>query len=120
EFGNAVKFWMRINEPNMLAEGGYDLGFMPPKHCSAPIFNGQLLKRKLFTEPYIALYNMLLAHTSTARLYKQKYKDKQKGSLGITCFAFWMVPFTSSEEDETATQRAKDFYMGWFVEHNHT
>lgn len=67
------------------------------------------------TEPYIALHNMLLAHASTARLYKQKYKHKQNGFVGITCFAFWMVPFTSSEEDEMATQRAKDFLLGWVL-----
>ncbi|CAH2047541.1 unnamed protein product [Thlaspi arvense] len=48
-------------------------------------------------------------------MYKQKYKDKQNGSLGITCFAYWVVPFTSSEEDKIATQRAKDFYLGWVL-----
>ncbi|CAH2052584.1 unnamed protein product [Thlaspi arvense] len=34
---------------------------------------------------------------------------------GITCFAYWMVPFTSSVEDEIATQRVKDFYIGWVL-----
>ncbi|XP_024009497.1 beta-glucosidase 3 [Eutrema salsugineum] len=96
EFGNSVKLWSTVNEPNMLAMGGYDLGASAPK-------------------PYIALHNMLLAHASVARLYKQKYKEKQNGSVGITCFAHWMVPFTSSEEDNIATQRAKDFSLGWVM-----
>ncbi|CAN6820894.1 unnamed protein product, partial [Brassica oleracea] len=42
--------------------------------------------------------------------------DKQHGSVGITLFAYWMVPFTSSEEDKIATQRAKAFYLAWFFD----
>ncbi|CAN8268553.1 unnamed protein product [Cochlearia groenlandica] len=108
EFGNEVKFWTTINEPNILAMGGYDLGVMPPTHCSSPFGNSS-------TEPYIVLHNMLLAHASTARLYKQKYKDKQNGYVGIACFAYGTVPFTTSEEDKIATQIAKDFLIGWVL-----
>ncbi|KAL1208379.1 Beta-glucosidase 3 [Cardamine amara subsp. amara] len=115
EFGNAVKFWSTINEPNMLAIGGYDVGFIPPRHCSSPFGLVNCSRGNSSTEPYIVLHNMLLAHASTARLYNQKYKDKQNGSVGITCFAYWMVPLTSSKEDEIATQRAKDFYIGWVL-----
>ncbi|XP_009102946.1 beta-glucosidase 9 isoform X2 [Brassica rapa] len=115
EFGNAVKFWSTINEPNIVAWVGYDLGSGPPSHCSPPFGMVNCSKGNSSTEPYIALHNMLLAHASTARLYKQKYKHKQNGFVGITCFAFWMVPFTSSEEDEMATQRAKDFLLGWVL-----
>ncbi|ESQ37105.1 hypothetical protein EUTSA_v10003058mg, partial [Eutrema salsugineum] len=100
EFGNA---------------GGYDLGFVPPVHCSPPFGMVNCSRGNSSTEPYIALHNMLLAHASTASLYKQKYKDKQSGSVGITCFAYWMIPFTSSEEDKIATQRAKDFLLGWVL-----
>ncbi|CAF1972357.1 unnamed protein product [Brassica oleracea] len=117
EFGNAVKFWSTINEPNIVAWVGYDLGSGPPSHCSPPFGMVNCSKGNSSTEPYIALHNMLLAHASTARLYKQKYKasHKQNGFVGIACFAFWMVPFTSSEEDEMATQRAKDFLLGWIL-----
>ncbi|KAF3594889.1 hypothetical protein DY000_02023277, partial [Brassica cretica] len=117
EFGNAVKFWSTINEPNIVAWVGYDLGSGPPSHCSPPFGMVNCSKGNSSTEPYIALHNMLLAHASTARLYKQKYKasHKQNGFVGIACFAFWMVPFTSSEEDEIATQRAKDFLLGWVL-----
>lgn len=74
ELGNKVKFWSTINEPNMSALGGYDLGFMPPEHCSAPFGHVNCSRGNSSTEPYIAVHNMLLAHASTARLYKQKYK----------------------------------------------
>ncbi|EOA30377.1 hypothetical protein CARUB_v10013516mg [Capsella rubella] len=115
EFGNEVKHWSTINEPNMLAWGGYDLGVIPPMHCSPPFGTGNCSRGNSSTEPYIVLHNMLLAHASTARLYKQKYKYKQNGSVGITCYAYWMVPFTSSQEDKIATQRAKDFFLGWVL-----
>ncbi|KAL1208380.1 Beta-glucosidase 3 [Cardamine amara subsp. amara] len=115
EFGNSVKFWSTINEPNMLAPGGYDAGVIPPSHCSPPFGIFNCSRGNSSTEPYIVLHNMLLAHASTAKLYNQKYKDKQNGSIGITCYAFWMVPLTSSKEDEIATQRAKDFYIGWVL-----
>ncbi|XP_048618398.1 beta-glucosidase 11-like isoform X1 [Brassica napus] len=74
EFGNAVKFWSTINEPNIVAWVGYDLGSGPPSHCSPPFGMVNCSKGNSSTEPYIALHNMLLAHASTARLYKQKYK----------------------------------------------
>ncbi|KAL1200478.1 Beta-glucosidase 4 [Cardamine amara subsp. amara] len=115
EFGNTVKFWSTINEPNILAQVGYDLGLIPPRHCSPPFGLVNCSKGNSSTEPYIVLHNMFLAHASTARLYNQKYKDKQNGSIGITCFAYGMVPFSSSKEDEIATQRAKDFYIGWVL-----
>ena len=74
EFGSKVKSWWTINEPNMLAWGGYDLGVTPPMHCSPPFGIGNCSRGNSSTEPYIALHNMLLAHASTARLYKQTYK----------------------------------------------
>ncbi|CAA7045821.1 unnamed protein product [Microthlaspi erraticum] len=115
EFGEAVKFWTTINEPTLLAVGGYDVGAAPPSHCSPPFGFVNCSRGNSSTEPYIALHNMLLAHASAARLYKTKYKDKQNGSIGITCFGFWVIPFTSSEEDKIATQRAKDFLLGWVL-----
>ncbi|CAA7045817.1 unnamed protein product [Microthlaspi erraticum] len=94
EFGESVKFWTTINEPNLIALVCYE---------------------NSSTEPYIALHNMLLAHASAARLYKTNYRVKQNGSIGITFYGSWVIPFTSSKEDKIATQRAKDFIYGWVL-----
>uniref|UniRef100_A0A2P2JV87 Beta-glucosidase 11 isoform X1 n=3 Tax=Rhizophora mucronata TaxID=61149 RepID=A0A2P2JV87_RHIMU len=59
---------------------------------------------------------MLLAHASTVRLYKKKYQDKQHGFIGLTLFIYGFVPLTNSTIDAIATERANDFYIGWFVE----
>ncbi|KAJ9187777.1 hypothetical protein P3X46_003197 [Hevea brasiliensis] len=92
EFGDRVSSWSTINEPNIFAFGGDSS-----------------------TEPYLAAHNMLLAHSSTVRLYKNKYQSKQNGVIGITLYAFWLLPLTNSTEDVTAAQRARDFFLGWFV-----
>ncbi|XP_010652184.1 beta-glucosidase 11 isoform X1 [Vitis vinifera] len=41
---------------------------------------------------------------------------KQHGFIGINVFAYWFAPLTNTTEDITATQRAKDFYLGWFLD----
>lgn len=40
-------------------------------------------------------------------------QDKQHGFIGINIFAYWFAPLTNTTEDIIATQRAKDFYLGW-------
>jgi hypothetical protein len=48
---------------------------------------------------------------------RRKLQGKQKGSIGISLAGNWMVPFSKSLLDQTATQRAIDFRIGWYV-HN--
>jgi beta-glucosidase len=38
---------------------------------------------------------------------------KQHGFIGINLFGFWVVPLTNKTEDVIATQRARDFLIGW-------
>ena len=40
-------------------------------------------------------------------------QDKQHGFVGITIFLFGFVPSTNAEKDWVATQRVRDFYVGW-------
>ncbi|KAK9281125.1 hypothetical protein L1049_004018 [Liquidambar formosana] len=42
--------------------------------------------------------------------------EKQHGFIGINLYASWFVPLTNTKKDAIATQRAYDFYIGWFVE----
>ncbi|GMN70059.1 hypothetical protein TIFTF001_039103 [Ficus carica] len=114
EFGDRVKHWTTINKANVFTLGGYDLGFQPPARCSRPFGVTECSTGNSSTEPYIAGHHMLLAHASAARLYEKNYKDKQHGFIGINIFSYYFVPLTDSIEDEIATQRANDFYIGWF------
>nr|XP_025633766.1 beta-glucosidase 11 isoform X1 [Arachis hypogaea] len=114
EFGDRVKHWSTINEGNVFSQGGYDIGFLPPQHCSpSSIFNCS--KGNSSTEPYLVTHNMLLAHASAATLYRNKYQDKQHGFIGFNLLTFGFVPLTNTSEDIIAAQRAQDFFLGWFL-----
>ncbi|KAK6247590.1 hypothetical protein QUC31_019155 [Theobroma cacao] len=114
EFGDRVLHWTTLNEANVFVLGGYDLGFQPPRRCSAT-FPLNCSKGNSSTEPYMAAHNILLAHAAVAKLYKKKYQDKQHGLIGLNLFNYWFVPLTNTTEDIIAAQRANDFYVGWFM-----
>ncbi|KAF7152517.1 hypothetical protein RHSIM_Rhsim01G0284600 [Rhododendron simsii] len=115
QFGDRISYWSTFNEANVFVLGGYDVGFTPPTRCSPPFGITNCSKGNSTSEPYIAAHNILLAHASAASLYKNKYQGRQKGFIGINIFAYWFVPYTNATEDVVATQRAKDFMIGWFV-----
>ncbi|CAN6887169.1 unnamed protein product [Brassica oleracea] len=114
EFGDDVKLWTTINEANIFAIASYSEGFAPPGHCSPTSFFNCSTGNSS-TEPYLAGHNMLLAHASASKLYKLEYKSKQRGSTGLSIYAFGLTPYSNSKEDEIATQRAKDFLFGWML-----
>ncbi|KAK9756953.1 hypothetical protein RND81_01G132300 [Saponaria officinalis] len=92
EFGDRVLHWTTINEANIFAFGGYDIGNSPPCH------------------------HLLLAHASATRLYKEKYRAKQHGFVGFSLYVFDSIPFTNTEVDVIAAQRNYDYFVGWFME----
>ncbi|XP_010474866.1 PREDICTED: beta-glucosidase 11 isoform X2 [Camelina sativa] len=114
EFGDRVSHWTTINEVNVFALGGYDAGITPPARCSPP-FGLNCSSGNSSVEPYIAVHNILLAHASATNLYKKQYKYKQHGSVGISVYAYGVVPLTNSVEDKQATARVNDFYIGWIL-----
>ncbi|XP_071721709.1 beta-glucosidase 11-like [Rutidosis leptorrhynchoides] len=115
EFGDRVSHWTTVNEPNVFSVGGYDQGFVPPTHCSAPFGRFNCTRGNSSSEPYLVVHNVLLSHASAASLYKKQYQSVQHGLIGIGMFAFGFYPLTDSEEDLIAVQRAKDFFTGWIA-----
>ncbi|EXC04465.1 Beta-glucosidase 11 [Morus notabilis] len=113
EFGDRVKHWTTISEANAFSLSGYDWGVTPPRRCSYPY--GNCSRGDSTTEAYIAAHHILLSHASAYRLYEKNYKDKQHGFVGITIIAHAFVPLTDSKEDEIATKRANEFFIGWFL-----
>ncbi|XP_054789015.1 beta-glucosidase 11-like [Prosopis cineraria] len=114
EFGDRVKYWTTMNEPNIFVIGGYDSGFLPPQRCSTSSISN-CSKGNSSTEPYIAAHNILLSHAAAASLYRKKYQGKQHGFIGINILTFVLLPLTNSTEDLGATERAKDLLSGWFL-----
>ncbi|XP_020176474.1 beta-glucosidase 31 isoform X1 [Aegilops tauschii subsp. strangulata] len=113
-FGDRVKYWSTVNEPNIEPIGGYDVGFFPPRRCSSP-FGISCDNGNSTTEPYIVAHHLLLAHASAASLYKGKYQAKQGGKIGLTLLCWWNEPATQTPEDIAAAARMNDFHIGWYM-----
>ncbi|KAI7754034.1 hypothetical protein M8C21_029146 [Ambrosia artemisiifolia] len=106
-FGDRVKYWVTINEPNLVSEMGYERGDYPPNHCSQPF--GNCLVGNSDVEPLFAMHNMLLAHGKAAKLYHQKFQPTQGGLIGLVAHCFMYEPLTDSYLDQKAAERAMLF-----------
>ncbi|KAK3121547.1 hypothetical protein QOZ80_8BG0655870 [Eleusine coracana subsp. coracana] len=113
-FGDRVKRWTTLNEPNIEPLGGFDLGFLPPRRCSSP-FGDACAGGNSTTEPYIVGHHLLLAHASAVSLYRDKYQAVQGGQIGLALLAYWFEPSTRKPKDIAAARRMNDFSVGWFM-----
>ncbi|XP_006661423.1 beta-glucosidase 31 [Oryza brachyantha] len=113
-FGDRVKHWSTVNEPNIEPIGGYDQGILPPRRCSFP-FGISCDNGNSTTEPYIVAHHLLLAHSSAASLYRDKYQATQGGQIGLTLLGWWYQPGTQAPEDIAAAARMNDFHIGWYM-----
>jgi len=73
EFGDRVAHWTTMMEPNIIAQGSYDVGIVAPGRCSYP-FGRDCTVGNSTVEPYLFLHYNLLAHSSVVRLYREKYQ----------------------------------------------
>ena len=88
-----VKFWTTLNEPWVVADGGYLHGKLAPGHQS------------LFEAP-IASHNLLRAHAAGVRAYRAEGRN----AIGLVVNLEPKYPVSQSPEDLAATARA-DGYM---------
>ncbi|CAK9325177.1 unnamed protein product [Citrullus colocynthis] len=86
EFGERVKHWITINEPNLVTLMAYIKGVYPPAHCSPPFGNCSIGNSDI--EPLIVMHNMLLAHAKAVRLYRTHFQ--------VTFFSFFFFFFSFS------------------------
>ncbi|KAK3224023.1 hypothetical protein Dsin_011048 [Dipteronia sinensis] len=71
-FGDRVKLWVTMNEPNGFIMNAYSTGIFPPGRCSN--YLGNCTSGDSATEPYVAAHHLLLCHGEVNKLYKQKYQ----------------------------------------------
>lgn len=88
-----VKFWVTINEPWVVADGGYLHGTLAPGHANR------------FEAP-IATHHLLRAHGAAV----QAYRALGKHQIGLAVNLEPKYPASDSAEDRAATARA-DAYM---------
>ncbi|KAM3686294.1 hypothetical protein ACJW31_11G187800 [Castanea mollissima] len=114
EFGDRVKYWVTINEPNSFTIGGYVTGIEAPGRCSNYI--GNCTYGNSGIEPYIVGHNLLLSHATAVKLYKEKYQESQMGEIGISVQSYWDLPKYQTVASIKAAFRGLDFRFGWFVD----
>ncbi|KAF5728021.1 hypothetical protein HS088_TW21G00163 [Tripterygium wilfordii] len=113
-FGDRVKYWATINEPNLSADFSYLKGLYPPGHCSAPF--GNCSEGNSDVEPLIVMHNMLLAHAKAVRLYRELFQPTQGGSIGIVTYSSIYEPLRDDEADRQAVSRALAFNIAWVLD----
>lgn len=113
-FGDRVKYWVTLNEPNVVVANGYLTGTYPPNRCSYP--SGNCSNGDSAIEPYLAAHNAVLSHATAADIYREKYQKKQGGMIGIVMSAPWYEPFEDTPVGRLAAQRAQAFTTGWYLD----
>lgn len=103
-FGDRVKQWITINEPNLFALLTYDLGVFPPGVPHHGIGG------------YQATHNLIKAHARSWHSYDSLFRKGQKGMVSLALFAGWVEPADpNSASDQEAAQRAMAFHLDIFA-----
>ncbi|XP_063017664.1 lactase/phlorizin hydrolase [Melospiza melodia melodia] len=103
-FGDRVKFWITINEPNIIARMGYGEGLFPPN------------VKEPGSAPYRVAHILLKAHARVYHTYDAKYRASQGGIIALCPFISWGEPKTPSDpRDIEAADRYLQFLVGWFT-----
>ncbi|XP_072935471.1 myrosinase 1-like isoform X2 [Epargyreus clarus] len=102
-FGDRVKMWITINEPKQICYEGYG------STSKAPMLNYTGVAE------YLCSKNVLLAHANVYKLYDEKYRETQNGSIGISISCTWMHPVSDSYDDHQAALDARQFDWGQYA-----
>ncbi|MCO5570409.1 hypothetical protein L7F22_024130 [Adiantum nelumboides] len=117
-FGDRVKYWVTLDEPNDYVTLAYASTQSPPGRCTPGYgLYGNCTVGNSSTEPYLVAHNFLLAHSAVAKLYKNTYQAAQGGYIGMALWFKWYEPLNVTDVfDLAATKRAQDFFFGWFMD----
>ncbi|XP_074130211.1 cytosolic beta-glucosidase-like [Sminthopsis crassicaudata] len=103
-FGDRVKLWITINEPNILALFAYEKGAFPPGVPNPGI------------GAYQAAHNMIKAHAKAWHSYDSLFRKKQNGQVSVALFCPWVVPANpTSVADQEAAKRAMALALDLFA-----
>ncbi|XP_045780643.1 myrosinase 1-like isoform X1 [Maniola jurtina] len=103
QFAHKVPYWITINQPSFICVEGYGGKENAPGIGSSGIGD------------YMCIKNVMLAHAKVYRLYEMEYKEKFKGSVGISLSLNWADPFTNSTENVQAADLYRDFTIGLYM-----
>lgn len=100
--GDRVKVWITFNEPYESCVEGYSLGSSPP------------LITQRGTGEYICAHHVLMAHAAAYNVYKEHFRQDQRGMIGITLDSRFYFSKNPTDTDDVVN-RAMNFELGWFA-----
>ncbi|XP_068625468.1 myrosinase 1-like [Battus philenor] len=103
-YADRVDYWITVNQPNSVCMFGYG-GTM-----AAPAINAKGVA------DYECTKNVLLAHAKAYRLYEKEFKNKYKGSVGISMSLNWADPVDNSTDNKEAAEIFRDFNIALFLD----
>ncbi|KAH9947759.1 beta-glucosidase [Amylocystis lapponica] len=108
-FGDRVKHWLTMNEPWCISILGYGRGVFAPGRSSDRMRSPE---GDSTTEPWIVGHSVILAHAYATKLYREAFRQRQGGQIGITLNGDWAIPYDDSPESIAAAQHALDVAIG--------
>jgi beta-glucosidase len=80
-FGSKVKYWITYNEPWCSSILGYSTGLFAPGRTSD---RSKSAEGDSSTEPWIVGHSILIAHGAAVKAYRDDFKARDGGQIGIT------------------------------------
>jgi beta-glucosidase len=117
-FGHLVATWWTFNEPWTFAVAGYSQGNHAPGCAPSVAEPGPTGCPNGDTIPYIVAHNVLNAHAAAVGAYRRRLStDGQAAPISITLNCEGSLPLDpSSPDDVAASERAYEFWLGWFLQ----
>ncbi|KAJ4336124.1 hypothetical protein N0V95_008703 [Ascochyta clinopodiicola] len=113
-FGDRVKHWITYNEPGVYTLAGYAAGVHAPARSS---FRDRNAEGDSSTETFIVAHTEIVTHARAAKIYREEFKPRQKGVIGITLHGNYSEPWdVNNPKDVEAAQRAREFEIAWFAD----
>jgi len=92
EFGDRVKYWITLNEPQKFTGDGYDSGHFAPGRCSKWVDEKYCINGNSSTEPYIVAHNLLLSHAAAVHTYWEKYQVSTNCTFLMGSVKYLLIP----------------------------
>ncbi|CDW81975.1 glycosyl hydrolase family protein [Stylonychia lemnae] len=120
-FGQKVKRWITFNEPHTFIWFGYGLGIHAPGRCTQGVKRDDCEQVRgggnSSTEPYIVAHNVIIAHATAVKTYRDKYQKEQIGMIGWALSSDYNEPFDlENPQDVEAGNTQILFQFGWFMD----
>ncbi|KAF3041730.1 hypothetical protein E8E12_007810 [Didymella heteroderae] len=113
-FGDRVKHWITYNEPGVYTLAGYAAGVHAPARSS---FRERNAEGDSSTETFTVAHTELVSHAHAVKVYREEFKEKQGGQIGITLHGNFSEPWDANDpQDVEAAQRAREFEIAWFAD----